>query len=124
MVVINFIYSVLVLIFGSVVAMAILIFGVKFCNDSKELGTDPTWQDIFLQMMRGYPFWVWIFAFLVFQPAIIHIVNAWYPAFYENYAWIPGLSDFMAFIAVISYIIVVKSTDDDGNLIKLFGKSE
>jgi hypothetical protein len=122
--VINLIYSVLLLIAGSVVAAAILLFGVKFCKDGGELSADPTWKDIFLQMMKGYPFWVWIFAFMAFQPAIVHIINTWCPTLWGTYEWSLKLSDFIAFIAVAFYTILVRITDDNGRLKKFFKKSE
>ena len=122
--VINLIYSVLLLIAGSVIAAAILLFGVKFCKDGGELGADPTWKDIFLQIMRGYPFWVWIFAFMVFQPAIIHIINTWCTTLLETYAWTLKLSDFIAFIAVALYTFLVRITDDNGRLRKFLKKSK
>ena len=122
--VINLIYSVLLLIAGSVVAAAILLFGVKFSNNSGELSTDPTWKDIFLQMIKGYPFWVWTFAFLAFQPAILHIITTWFPMIWTTYDWIPSISDFIAFIAVGFFTIIVRITDDNGKLKNFLKKSE
>lgn len=122
--VINLIYSILLLIAGSIVAAAILLFGVKFCKDGEELSADPTWKEMFSQMMKGYPLWVWIFAFLAFQPAIIHIINTWCPTLWETYAWPLKLSDFIAFIAVAFYTILVRITDDNGRLRDFLKKSE
>ena len=122
--VINFIYSVLLLIAGSVIAALILLFGVKFCKDSGELSADPTWKDIFLQMLKGYPFWLWIIAFIAFQPSIVHIINRWCPTLWETYAWPLKFSDFTAFIAVAFYTVLVRITDDNGRLRNLLKKSE
>ena len=122
--VINFIYTVLLLIAGSVVAAAILLFGVKFCKDGGELGADPAWKDIFLQMMRGYPFWIWIIVFLAFQPAIIHALSTWIPAIWTTYDWIPSFSDFIAFIDVVFFAILVRITNDNGRLRKLLKKAK
>ena len=122
--IINLIYSVLLLIAGSVVAATLLLFGVKFCKDGGEIGADPTWKTIFSQMLRGYPFWIWLFTILAFQPAIVHIVNAWYPALWTNCEWIPKFSDFIAFIVVALFIILVKITDDNGSLRKHHKKSK
>ena len=122
--VINFIYTVLLLIAGCVVAAAILLFGVKFCKDDGELGTDPAWKEIFIQIMKGYPFWIWIIVFLAFQPAIIHALNGWIPTIWTTYDWIPSLSDFIAFIVVVFFIILVKVTDDNGKLKKFFKKAD
>ena len=122
--VINFIYSVLLLIAGSVIAALILLFGVKFCKDSGELSANPTWKDIFLQMLKGYPFWLWIIVFLAFQPAIIHILTTWFPSIWTTCNWVPSISDFIAFIVVGFFIILVKITDDNGRLRKFLKKSE
>ena len=121
---VNFIYTVLLLIAGSVVATAMLLFGVKFCKDSGELGADPTWKEIFLQMMRGYPFWLWLLVLLAFQPAIIHALSTWIPAIWATCDWVPSFSDFIAFIVVVFFAILVRITDDNGRLRKFFKKSE
>ena len=119
--VINFIYSVLLLIAGSVIAALILLFGVKFCKNSGELSGDPTWKEIFLQMLKGYPFWLWIIVFLAFQPAIIHIITTWFPSIWTT---VPSISDFIAFIVVGFFTILVKITDDNGRLKKILKESE
>ena len=116
--IINFIYTILLLIAGSVVAALILLFGVKFCKNNSELRANPTWRDIFLQMVRGYPFWLWLIVFLAVQPAIVHIINAWYPALWTVCDWIPNISDFIAFIVVGFFMILVKITDNNGKLKK------
>ena len=122
--VINFIYTVLLLIAGCVVAAAMLLFGVKFCKDGGELGADPAWKEIFLQMMRGYPFWLWLLVLLAFQPAIIHALSTWIPAIWATCDWVPSFSDFIAFIVVVFFAILVRITDDNGRLRKFFKKSE
>ena len=122
--VINFIYTVLLLIAGCVVAAAMLLFGVKFCKDGGELGADPAWKEIFLQMMRGYPFWLWLLVLLAFQPAIIHALSTWIPAIWATCDWVPSFSDFIAFIVVVFFAILVRITDDNGRLRKFFKKAE
>lgn len=122
--VINFIYSVLLLVAGSIIAALMLLFGVKFCENSGELSADPTWKEIFLQMLKGYPLWIWIIVFLAFQPAIIHILTTWIPSIWTTSGWIPSISDFIAFIVVGFFIILVKITDDNGKLKIFLKKSE
>ena len=119
MVIINFIYSILVLLFGSAVAIIVLLFGVKFCGNCGELEANPSWKDILLQLVRGYPFWVWMIVLMVFQPAIIHIINAWDPSILSPYGWILNLSNLIAFISLVIYIIIVKITDSNGRFKKI-----
>lgn len=121
--VINLIYSILLLIAGSVVAAFILLFGVKFCKNGEKLPDNVTWKDILLQLVKGYPFWVWIIVFMVFQPAIVHIINVWTPSLWINCGWIPKLSDFFGFISIVFFFIIFNITDDDGKL-KLSKKSK
>lgn len=122
--IVNFIFSVLLLVVGIAFASGILLFGVKFCKNSGELSADPTWKDISLQMLNGYPFWLWIIVFLAFQPAIIHILTTWLPSIWTTCDWVPSISDFIAFIVVGFFTILVKITDDNGKLRKSLKKSE
>lgn len=121
--VVNVIYSVLLLIVGCVAAVFILFFGVKFCKDGEDLPAEVTWKDILHQLVRGYPFWMWLFAFLVFQPCIVHILSAWNPAVWETCSWIPKFSDFIGFVAITLCIILVKITDEYGRF-KFLNKSK
>lgn len=122
--IINFIYTVLLLIVGSVVAAAILLFGVKFWKDGdKPSEDDVTYKGIVLHLLKNYPFWIWIIVFLVFQPAIVHIINVWLPTLWTNCEWIPSISDFIGFITVVFFFVIFYITDDYGKL-KLFKKSE
>lgn len=119
----NFILSVLLLILGCTFSAAILLFGVKFWKDSEELTEDVTCKGIVLHLLKNYPFWIWIIVFLVFQPAIVHIINVWNPTLWTNCEWIPGFSDFIGFITVVFFFVIYYITDDSGKL-KLSKKSE
>ena len=114
--IINFIYTVLLLIVGSVVAAAILLFGVKFWKDSEKLPENVKCKGIVLHLLKNYPFWIWIIVFLVFQPAIVHIINVWTPAVWTGCEWIPGASDFFGFITVVFFFFIENITDDSGRL--------
>jgi hypothetical protein len=103
--------------------MVVLLFGVKFCKNGEKLPDDATWKDIVLQLMKGYPLWVWIIVFFVFQPAIVHIINLWAPSLWINCAWIPKFSDFFGLITIVFFFIIFYMTDDYGKL-KLFKQSE
>ena len=119
----NFIYTVLLLIVGSVIVAAILLFGVKFWKDGDKPSEDVTCEGIVLHLLKNYPFWIWIIVFLVFQPAIIHIINVWTPTLWTSCGWIPKFSDFIGFITVLIFFVIFYMTDDSGKL-KLFKKSE
>ena len=119
----DFILSVLLLIVGFAFSALILLFGVKFCKDGEKLPDDTTWKDILLQLIKGYPYWVWLFIFLAFQPAIVHILNTWVPSLLTNCEWVLKFSDFIGFITVILFFIIFYITDDNGKL-KIFKKSE
>lgn len=121
--IVNFIFSVLLLVVGIAFALGILLFGVKFCKNSEELGADPSWKEILLQLVKGYPFWVWLIVFLAFQPAIVHILSTWDPNIWSTYDWIPDLSRFIGFIDVVFYIILFNITDDNGKF-KILRKSK
>ena len=121
--VINIIYSTLIILFGCGVAACLLFFGVKFCKDDEKLPDEVTWKDIVYQLVKGYPFWIWLLAFLVFQPAIIHVVTAWSPTIWTTCEWIPQLSDFIAFITIVFYVILINITDEYGR-IKFLHKSK
>ena len=121
--VLNIIYSALVLFVAFVVVAAVLLFGVKFCRNCGELEADPSWKEILLQLLKGYPFWLWIIAFLASQPAIHHILSTWTPSIWSTCGWIPNLSSFIGFITIVFYVILINITDDDGRL-KNFRKSK
>ena len=123
--IINFIFSVLLLIVGFAFCMVVLLFGVKFCRNGERLPDDATWKDIVLQLIKGYPFWVWIIVFLVFQPAIVHIINTWFPSVWNScdwITWIPEFTDFIAFISLAFFALLFRITDEYGKL-KIFRKS-
>ena len=120
---VNVIYSVLLLIVGCAAAVFILFLGIKFCKEGESLPADATWKDIIIQLVKGYPFWMWLCAFLVFQPCIVHILNAWNPAVWGVCSWIPSFSDFIGFITIVLCIVLVKITDEYGRL-KFFHKSK
>lgn len=121
--VLNIIYSALILFVAFVVVAAILLFGVKFCKNCGELEADPSWKEILLQLLKGYPFWLWLIAFLASQPAIVHILSTWDPNIWSTYDWIPDLSRFIGFIDIVFYIILFNITDDNGKF-KLLRKSK
>ena len=121
--IVNFIYSALILFVAFVVVVAILLFGVKFSKDGGEVDADPSWKDVILQVLRGYPFWIWIIAFLASQPSIFHILKTWKLVIWAPYEWIPDLSCFIAFITVVFYLVLINITDDNGR-IKIFSKSK
>lgn len=121
--IINFILSVLLLILGCTFSAGVLLFGVKFCTDSEKLPDDITHRGIISHLIKDYPFWIWLIVFLVFQPAIIHIINVWTPTLWTNYEWIPSISDFIGFITVVFFFVIYYITDDSGKL-KLSKKSK
>lgn len=114
--IINFILSVLLLILGCTFSAGVLLFGVKFCTDSEKLPDDITHRGIISHLIKDYPFWIWIIVFLVFQPAIVHIINVWTPAVWTGCKWIPGVSDFIGFITVVFFFVIYYITDDSGRL--------
>jgi hypothetical protein len=121
--IINFIYSALILFVAFVVVVVILLFGVKFCKDGGELSANPSWKEILLQLLRGYPFWLWMISFLAAQPSIFHILNTWNLTIWIPYKWIPELSSFIGFITIVFYVVLINITDDNGR-IKIFRKSK
>jgi len=114
--IVNFIYSALILFVAFVVVVAILLFGVKFSKDGGEVDADPSWKDVILQVLRGYPFWIWIIAFLASQPSIFHILKTWNLVVWAPYEWIPDLSCFIGFITVVFYLVLINITDDNGRI--------
>ena len=106
-------------------AVIIPLFGIKFCRDDEQLPTNATWKDIVSQLVSGYPFWLWILTFLVFQPCIVHIVDIWIPSAWINIhcEWISQITDFVAMVTFATFAILLKITDENGKL-KPFKKSE
>ena len=121
--VINVIFSTLLLIVGCVAALCVLFFGVKFCKDNWNLPDDATWKDVLWELMKSYPLWMWILAFLVFQPCIIHIITVWKPTLWASYGLDPSTSDFIGFITIVFYVLLVKITDESGRF-KFLHKSK
>ena len=121
----NVIFSAGLLFVGCVFSWSILFFGVKFCKDDEHLTSDATWKRILWQVVKGQPFWMYLLAFLVFQPAIVHILNTWIPSIWNSsnwISWIPKLSDFIALTTLVLFVVIFNITDDYGKL-KLFKKS-
>lgn len=112
----NFILSVLLLILGCTFSAGVLLFGVKFWKDGDKPSEDVTCEGIVLHLLKNYPFWIWLIVFLVFQPAIIHIINVWTPTLWTNYEWISSISDFIGFITVVFFFVIYYITDDSGKL--------
>jgi hypothetical protein len=122
--IIDVIYSALLLLAGCIMAVIIPFFGIKFCKNSGKLEVDATWKEFLWQLVKEYPVGIWILSFLAFQPAIVHIVNTWIPSLWTsiNCEWIPQISDFIAIVTVTIFVVLLKITDDNGKL--KFKKSE
>ncbi len=114
--IVNVIYSTLIFLFGCSVVAVFLFFGIKFCSDNWDIPNGGTWKTVLWQLIKSYPLWIWILALLVFQPAIVHIISVWNPRIWISYKSIPQISDFIGFITVIFYIILINITDEDGKI--------
>jgi len=103
----------------------VIFFGAKFSKDDEGLPCDATWKQIIGQLMNRQPFWMYLLAFLVFQPAIVHIINTWSPSVWNScdwITWIPEFTDFIAFISLAFFALLFRITDEYGKL-KIFRKS-
>ena len=121
----NVIFSVGLLFVGCAFALSVLFLGAKFSKDDEGLPDDATRKLIIWQLVNGQPFWMYILVFLVFQPAIVHIINTWFPSVWNLYGWItwiPEFTDFIAFISLLFFVLLFRITDDYGRL-KIFRKS-
>jgi hypothetical protein len=124
--IINVILSVGLLFVGCAFALPVLFFGAKFSKDDEGLPDDASWKQIIWQLVNGQPFWMYILVFLVFQPAIVHIINTWSPSIWNSYdwiTWIPEFTDFIAFISLAFFVLLFRITDEYGRL-RIFNKSK
>ena len=123
--IINVILSVMLLFVGCAFAFSVLFFGAKFSKDDERLPDNAPWRQIIGQLINRQPFWMYLLTFLVFQPAIVHIINTWSLLVWNScgwLAWIPEFTDFIAFISLLFFILLFRITDDYGRL-KIFRKS-
>ena len=122
----NFIFSVLLLFIGVLFIVCIPFFGIKFCREDSEY---PHGEDLrtidnktaFKDLLKGFPLWIWIICFFVFQGAITSILYIWCPSLLSRNVW--SFLRFLAIFALFVYIILLNVTDDEGK-IKSFKKSK
>ena len=111
----NFILTCLLLFAGTVAALIILFFGIRFCKDGGELDIDSstTFSKFLIQVFKDFPFWIWIIAFLVFQPCIPQILRLWCPVWWNAHEYIVSCSSCIAFVSFVLYIITTATMNDD-----------
>ncbi len=110
--VLNFVYSVVLLSIGCACAFLVLLFGMRFCKVNEKEKTKTTIKGCLCQILKAFPHWVWIVVFLIFQLFIIFALSVWC----HIHEWIQNVSTFIGLLVAVVYVIVIKITDDDGKL--------
>ena len=117
--IIKIILSTLIVITGILFLICILLFGLKFCKEPKKNKiNNPIWGLIY-----SFPYWIWIICSFGFQTCITQTLNIWYPVWCSNHEWMINLSSFIGFITTVLYVILIITTDENGNF-KRFHKSK
>ena len=109
----NFILTCLLLIAGVVAALIVLFLGMSFCRNDNQIEVNPSikWYDFLSLLLKEFPFWIWIVAFIVFQPCIPQTLRIWFPTWWSSREWIISFSSCIAFVASVIYIISVATVN-------------
>jgi hypothetical protein len=115
MIIVKLIVCTILLLIGGIVTAGIILWGVKFGKESKDLnGEDLDSPTPFLDIIRMFPIWFWVICILVLQGFISSILNILFPSLLSSNTW--SFLRFIAFFAFCFYIILLNVTDDYGKL--------